>query len=298
LRGRFGVIAVRQALGAASLAVHQAFFAARLAVRQALVVASIAVRQALAAVSLAGGQVLAAASLAGGLGAWAAFADDLGPRILTAEEAPVWRAVGPLNVAGNRSCTATLISDHEAITAAHCLFHPVTRHRAAARDIKFVIGQDRDTYVAVRGVVRTALLPGYVYTGHHADLNAVPSDVALLELDAPVPAALITPLQVADWPATGSRGALVDIVGYGSDRRFTASIRSDCTVADTIETMSLVDCVSVPGLSGAPVTLKEEGAAPLLVAVVSATVGPMDDPTGSLVVSVAARLAELRARLE
>ena len=243
-------------------------------------------------------QALVALGLVGGFGACAALADDLGPRILTAEEAPLWRAVGPLNVAGNRSCTATLISDHEAITAAHCLFHPVTHHRASASDIKFVIGQDRDTYVAVRGVVRTALLTGYVYTGHHADLNAVPNDVALLELDAPVPADLITPLPVADWPATGPRGALVDIVGYGSDRRFTASIRSDCVVADTIETMSLVDCVSVPGLSGAPVTVKGAGGAPVLVAVVSATVGPMDDPTGSLVVSVAASLAELRARLE
>lgn len=243
-----------------------------------------------------------AVTLAGGLGAMAAAAQSPGPRMLTVEEAPVWRAVGPLNVAGNRSCTATLISDHEAITAAHCLFNSVTLHRADARNIKFVIGQNRDTYVALRGVVRTALLPGYVYGGQHADLNAVQDDLALLELDHAVSTDEATPLQVAEWPATGPRGALVDIVGYGSDRRYAASIRSDCTVADTVESMSLVDCVSVPGLSGAPVTLtvtvRAGGTAPVLVAVVSATVGPMVDPTGSLVVSVARHLAELRARLE
>lgn len=239
-----------------------------------------------------------ALTFAGGIAAMAAGAESSGPRMLKVEEMPLWHAVGPLNVAGNRSCTATLISDHEAITAAHCLFHPVTHHRADARDIRFVVGQDRDAYVAVRGVVRTALLPGYVYSGHHADLGAVQNDLALLELDQPVPADMATPLQVSDWPSTGPKGALVDIVGYGRDRRFVASIRSDCTVADTIGSMSLVDCVSVPGLSGAPVTVTAYGSAPLLVAVVSATVGPATDPTGSLVVSIAAHLAELRARLQ
>lgn len=231
-------------------------------------------------------------------GALDSGAVDPGPRLLTPQEAPVWRAVGPLNVAGNRSCTATLISDHEAITAAHCLFHPVTHHRAEVADIKFVIGQDRDTYAAVRGVVATAILPGYVYSGRKADLSAVHNDLALLELDSPVPADEATPLQVADWPGAGPRGARVDIVGYGSDRRFSASIRSDCAVADTAETMSLVDCVSVPGLSGAPVAITPaEGAAPQVVAVVSAAVGAAGDPKGTLVVSVAPLLAALRAAL-
>ena len=85
--------------------------------------------------------------------------------MITDQEAPLWNAVGRLNVAGNRVCTATLISPDEVITAAHCLFHQVTRHLAHPEDIHFVAGFRRDTYAALVHVSAVAILPGYTYVG-------------------------------------------------------------------------------------------------------------------------------------
>ncbi len=143
-----------------------------------------------------------ALALAGGLSGLA-VGQTAAPRMVSDAEAPVWVAVGRLNVAGNRSCTATLISDHEAITAAHCLFHCVTHHRADPKDIRLALGRRHDSYVAVRGVLDAAILPGYVATGLTADLPMIAQDIALLVPDQPFTPAEAHPLPVAVAVADG-----------------------------------------------------------------------------------------------
>ena len=202
-------------------------------------------------------------------------------------DAPKWQAVGRLNVAGNRSCTATLISPNEAITAAHCLFHPVTHHRADPADIRFLPGFRRDTFAALVGVTAVAILPGYSYEGPTTEGNPA-IDLALLQLDQSVDG--VTPFAVAKWP----EAATFDITGYGRDRPQIASIRLGCGHEIQIGAAMLLDCAVVPGLSGAPVVMT---GSQTLVAVVSASVGPRVQGTGALVIPVAPWLAELRAGL-
>lgn len=60
-----------------------------------------------------------------------AVADETPQRMVTEAEAPLWNGVARLNIAGNRFCNAVLISDSEAVTVAHCLFHDLTLHQAS-----------------------------------------------------------------------------------------------------------------------------------------------------------------------
>lgn len=213
-------------------------------------------------------------------------------RMITQAEAPLWNAVGRLNVAGNRFCTATLISPDEAITAAHCLFHPVTHHRAEPQDIRFVAGFRRNTYAALVGISAVAISPLFAYQGLYADLPSIPYDLALLKLDRALLPSEVTPLAIAEWPA----GQIsVDIIGYGRDRPQIASIRVGCPYLSDDAGVKLMDCAVVPGLSGAPAVVSGSQS---LVALVSTSIGPRVKGTQSLLVPIAPRLAALRALLD
>lgn len=213
-------------------------------------------------------------------------------RMITEAEAPLWNAVGRLNVAGNRSCTATLISPDEAITAAHCLFHPVTHHRAEPGDIRFVAGFRQDTYAALVGVTAVAISPDFVYQGLYADTPSIRYDLALLKLDRALLPSEVTPLAITEWPAGQ---VSVDIIGYGRDRPQIASIRQGCPFLLDEVGVKLMDCAVVPGLSGAPAVVSGSQS---LVALVSTSIGPRVKGTQSLVVPIAPRLAGLRTLLD
>jgi protease YdgD len=223
-----------------------------------------------------------------------AIAQDVTQQMISDEAAPLWRAVGALNIVGGHSCTATLISETEAITAAHCLFYAATLRRVEPSNIRFVLGLRRDEYSALREVTATAILPGYSYSGGESDMQAIEQDIALLRLDRAVTPQEAVPFGVADWPTTAVN---VDIVGYGRDRRMMASIRADCPVAARARGAAVLDCAAVPGLSGAPVTLSAAAGPQVLVAVVSAVVGTVVKSDQMMVVDIAPHLAELRTIL-
>ena len=109
-----------------------------------------------------GAMTAAAVFLAGGI---ALAQDRPGQRMVTLEEAPAWRAVGRLNIAGNRYCTATLIAPDLVITAAHCIFHPLTRHKAHPEEIVFLAGFRQGDYAALRRAAAVAVLPDTVRAG-------------------------------------------------------------------------------------------------------------------------------------
>ncbi len=229
-----------------------------------------------------------AAALALCLGATAA-AQAPRQRILDVAEAAAFRAVGRLNVAGNRHCTATLIAPDVALTAAHCLFNPRTGRRAPPAEMKFVIGQWRDAYAALRGVAATAVPPDYVYDREVA-LGVVGADVALLRLDAPTAAEAAVPIPVGAIAAPGPYA----IVAYGRDRAYAPSLREDCALVANDGAVVALDCAVTFGVSGAPVLAPGRSR---VVAVVSAQGVDAAGRDIALAAALAPRLEPLLAAL-
>ena len=203
------------------------------------------------------------------------------------------QGVGPLYVGGRRECSVVLISDHEVITAAHCIFNPIPPHRLAPKIYYVLLGPRGAGYAALRGVKAVAILPGFVHGPvERLTLDNYAVDEALLELDTPVGNDLAKPLPVADWGGA----AQVTITGFPRDRPAVLQ-QQDCAVQQHQGDVTQIGCAVVTGMSGAAVTVT--GAkGPELVATVSASVGGGSDPKAALVVSTAALLAQLRAALK
>jgi V8-like Glu-specific endopeptidase len=231
---------------------------------------------ALTAVALAALAPLAAPALADG------------KRMMTEAEAAEWRGVGRLNVAGRRFCTATLVSERLAITAAHCLYNPRTKRAAPLEQFRFVAGLRLGAYAAVRRVTRTATLPDYRYSGE-ASLETIGADVALIELSEPiVEAAPFAMSSGAGWAPAAT------VVSYARDRAHAPSIQQPCRLRRSWGRVAALDCDVTYGASGAPV-FAGAGAGAKLVGVISAM---SDGGAVALAVLATPALARLEARLD
>lgn len=214
-----------------------------------------------------------------------AFAQD-GRRLLDGPESEAFGAVGRLNIAGKRFCTATLIAPDLALTAAHCLYHPRSKRMVPMTELRFVAGLRFGGNRGWRRVVASAVPDHYVYDGD-ARLATMQADVALLRLEAPLDTAAIP---------TGAdvTGAALSIVSYARDRAHAPSIETGCGVRAASGPVRALDCTVRHGASGAPV-IHGEGGARRVVAVVSAIA--RGDSGGALTVDVAPLIGMLRKRL-
>jgi hypothetical protein len=213
------------------------------------------------------------------------------PRMLGDAEAPEFRAVGRLNVAGRRFCTATLISEREAATAAHCLYNPRTGRPVPLGELRFVAGLRRGELAAVRRITAVAVPDDFVLD-EGPGLGGVRADVALLALAPPVAAREAAPLAAGAGPAPGDA---VRIVSYVRNRPEAPSIQEDCRIGALVGGVAAVTCPINFGASGAPVLA---GDAAELVAVVSAIGELANGDAVALAVPLAPRLAELRLTLD
>lgn len=213
-----------------------------------------------------------------------------GRRMLDASEAAGWNGVGRLNIAGNRFCTATLVTPTLAITAAHCLYNPRTHRRVAPSAMRFVAGLRLGGHAGMRRVVRTATLRDYRYT-NQATVARIKSDVALIELEGPIRAATFDTA-----PVRPHASSAVTVVSYARDRAHAPSIEDDCRVLRKAGAISALSCDVTFGASGAPV-FAGAGTTREIVAVISA-LGASNGETIALAVDVGPMMPQLRARLD
>jgi len=217
---------------------------------------------------LRGVSILVAVILAVGQALPAGALDLERRRMLTATEHVPWRGVGRVNVAGLRDrsmCTGTLIDEDLVITAAHCVISSRTGKVQPAGDVFFVAGWRRGQKVASRKATEITVHPGYVFA-EHPGLAEIGADLALIRLDAPIPAA-DAPFFPVGEPKTG-KDALT-LISYRRDRPHALTRQDGCDLRGAEGPVLVLNCDVTFGASGSPVFSDVDGA-PRIVAVMSA----------------------------
>ncbi|MDJ1006675.1 MAG: trypsin-like peptidase domain-containing protein [Paracoccaceae bacterium] len=178
----------------------------------------------------------------------AAAEDNTGLRRLTLRQDVLgWEAVGRVDFGGGGYCTGALIAPDLVLTAAHCVYAGGTRQDPSK--IRFRAGLRDGVAIAERRVARVAAHPAYRPENGMAFEN-VRHDVALLELEAAIPAGVASPFRT-DRPARG--GAKVAVVSYAAGRSDALSRQRICGVIGAQNGLMAFDCDVFFGSSGAPV---------------------------------------------
>ncbi len=156
-------------------------------------------------------------------------------------------AVGRIDVSGDGSCTGALIASDLVLTAGHCVLEPDGTPVAAER-LMFQAGLADGTAVAVSRVLRTVVPPGFSGTAPLPP-EEMRLNLALLQLETPIPAALVAPF-VVQSPAEGDA---VSVVSYADGQAEALSLLQACSVLGNREGLIALDCDVSFGSSGAPV---------------------------------------------
>lgn len=196
------------------------------------------------------------------LAAFAAHAADPKPGIVGSDDRtitndPRFRAVGRLNLSGTGFCTATLIKPDVVLTAAHCLTYNRTGKPVPPDRLHFVAGWRNGRYVAHRKARAVKAHAGYARAT--SPQERVATDIALVVLESPIPANVITPIPLDT--ETGSVRLTVPLthVSYSRDRAGLPSVESGCVVREVKGRLLFTDCDANFGGSGAPILRERDG---------------------------------------
>lgn len=195
-----------------------------------------------------------------------AVALDLGlTRMIHATERAEWSGVGRLRLAGGGMCTAVLLNETMAVTAAHCVFDPDTQTPSDPSRMTFEAGWWMGVAAASRPVLTFVAHPDYHFA-EKPGVSAIAADIAILVFAEPIPASAARSFELASRIAAGDKVALVS---YGRTRENIPTIQEPCRVLGVQDAVFVLDCGAVPGTSGAPVFIRRDGQ-PDIAAIVSA----------------------------
>ena len=160
-----------------------------------------------------------------------------------------WSAVGKLNNGLFGGCTAVLISDDYALTAAHCLYFKILR-RLQPESFHFVLGYDNQSLGKHLHVVAYHIPPAY---DPRKPFESIANDWALLQV-ASDPKTDSKPISVAHEVDLTVQTEVMT-AGYSSRRPHKMSADKDCRIiASSSDERILFDTCNTPdGFSGGPV---------------------------------------------
>ncbi len=195
----------------------------------------------------------------------AALAQDTSDeRLSVVAESQSWDAVGLLNIGNISFCTGALIAHDLVLTAAHCLFDKQTGLEIDHTSIEFLAGWHEGYASAYRYIFRVLIHPEYKFGGDVTS-RLVLNDLALLELNHPIPVGEILPFEMAHSPPRGSKVIMVSHSFRHSDGPYLQNL---CKVLEQQNTGLVTSCAVDFGNSGAPIFVVQNGE-PKIVSVVS-----------------------------
>ncbi len=174
-----------------------------------------------------------------------------------------FEAVGRVELGERAYCTGVLIATDLVLTAAHCA-RRIVSGQVSVSDVRFRAGLRDGTVVAERRAKAAVVHPGYRFGGPMT-AEKIAADVALLQLETPIPAATAAPFLVDRLPG---RNRAVSVVSYAQGRSEALSWQGECRVLGRESVLFAFNCDVTFGASGAPV-FDRSGARARIVSLIS-----------------------------
>lgn len=188
------------------------------------------------------------------------FGDD-NRRVTNSKEKP-YRLVGRLVKNGVVSCTAFLVSEQVAMTAAHCVEDKGERYK-----FQYDGGGPWREAKAWLGVNIVSISRGKNYTGDNLGDNILREDFALLKLEKPSPNGWGY-FRIADHVVVGQAALAIGFPAVLGDGSYKI-VSDNCSVRKLAEDSIYSDCAINRGNSGGPLLVKDGNDEWLLAGVAS-----------------------------
>ena len=179
-----------------------------------------------------------------------------------------WASIGKIGISTvsvHTSCTGSVISPSEVLTAAHCLYIERTGRFISAEAIHFLLGYDKGEYRAHRIGSRYMTSPKYDPAKPEETAG---DDWAVITVESPFPPDT-KPLRLADERPLP--GAPVLTGGYPSEKAHMMTADKHCRVEAVSDDGKLISntCIIHHGNSGGPLLSADKGAEGLIIGVIT-----------------------------